>query len=86
MLINDVKIKYVKWLLLWVCLYNVVILCNWVWLMIVLLLKSCNYWGDLVLEVKFFKVIIGEEMIQEKLDLVVECIFMLYCVYMVKLM
>lgn len=86
MLINDVKIKYVKWLLLWVCLYNVVILCNWVWLMIVLLLKSCNYWGDLVFEVKFFKVIIGEEMIQEKLDLVVECIFMLYCVYMVKLM
>lgn len=63
MLINDVKIKYVKWLLLWVCLYNVVILCNWVWLMIVLLLKSCNYWGDLVFEVKFFKVIIGEEMI-----------------------
>lgn len=86
MLINDVKIKYVKWLLLWVCLYNVVILCNWVWLMIVLLLKSCNYWGDLVFEVKFFKVIIGEEMIQEKLDLAVECIFMLYCVYMVKLM
>lgn len=63
MSINDVKIKYVKWSLLWVCLYNVVILCNWVWLMIVSSLKSCNYRGDLVFEVKFFKVIIGEEMI-----------------------